>query len=87
MCSNVVIQITPASKMFAAIAATPGCSWYIWTNIGIFKLKPGCSITKMSMTLYIYILGVFTKKPYSKPLERNVNKLIEKSRECHNHKP
>ena len=39
------------------------------------------------MTLYIYILGVFTKKPYSKPLERNVNKLIEKSRECHNHKP
>ena len=29
-------------------------------------------MTSLAFLLYIYIFGVFTEKPYSKPLERNV---------------
>ena len=39
-------------------------SSFYWPNTGVGDIEKLCQ--------YIYILGVFTEKPYSKPLERNV---------------
>ena len=43
-------------------------------HTGDLCLNPGSDMPQLSkiLTANIYILGVFTEKPYSKPLERNV---------------
>ena len=41
----------------------------------------------MSKLYYIYILGVFTEKPYSKPLERNVRVYIRSLHSNNNIEP